>query len=329
MKTTKHVKVAITGAAGRISYALLFRLASGQMFGLDTTLDLHLLEVAPALPVLRSTVMELEDCAFPLLRNVIETPDPKTAFNNVNWALLIGASPRTADVERRYLLEKNGKIFAAHGQILNENAANDIRVLVVGNPCNTNCLIAMNHAPDIPNDRFYAMTRLDQNRAVYQLALKAKVETTAIKNMIIWGNHSSTQFPDFYHSVVNGKSAVHVIHEKWFIEHFIPLIQQRGSFVIRTRGASSAASAANAIIDSVWSLIHDTIDNESYSIALCSRGEYKVDEGLLFSFPCRTRNGTVDTVKGIQHNAFGKKRIRETLKELREERDSVKDLGLL
>ncbi|AJC50627.1 malate dehydrogenase [Coxiella endosymbiont of Amblyomma americanum] len=328
----QHIRVAITGAAGQISYALLFRLASGQVFGLDTTLDLRLLEIAPAFFVLKGIVMELEDCAFPLLRNIVITLDPKIAFNNVNWAFLIGSSPRRKNMERKDLLEKNGEIFAIHGKALNENAANDIRTLVVGNPCNTNCLVAMHHAPDVPNDRFYAMTRLDQNRAVYQLALKAQTEITAIKNMIIWGNHSSTQFPDFYHSLINDKCAMDVINdEKWFIEEFIPIVQKRGFAVIETRGSSSSASAANAIIDSVWNLTHPTSINDSnYSIALCSKGEYAVDAGLIFSFPCYTENSRViKIVKDIKHNAFGQKKLKETVNELRRERDAVKALKLI
>lgn len=331
MKVTKHVKViVVTGASGQIGYALLFRLASGQAFGLDTMLDLHLLEIESALPTLKGIVMELEDCAFPLLRNIVVTSDPKVAFSNVNWALLVGSVPRKASIERKDLLEKNGKIFATHGKILNENAANDVRVFVVGNPCNTNCFIAMNHAPDIPNDRFYAMTRLDQNRAISQLALKAGVKVVAIKNMIIWGNHSATQFPDFYHAMINDKLALDIIcDKKWLTEEFTPLIQQRGTAIIRARGASSAASAANAVIDSIQSLVNITPFNESYSMALCSQGQYEVDEGLIFSFPCRTENGVVKVIEGIKHNEFGRKKLQVTLNELREEYNSVKELGLV
>ena len=321
----KHIKVAITGAAGQISYSLLFRLASGQAFGLDTTLDLHLLEITPTLSTLKGVVMELEDCAFPLLRNIIVTSDPFVAFNDVNWALLIGAIPRKIGMERKDLLEKNGPIFAVQGKVLNEHAANDVRIFVVGNPCNTNCLIAMNNAPNIPNDRFYAMTRLDQNRAIRQLAYKAGVETSYVKNMIIWGNHSSTQYPDFYHAMIKSKLVIEVIQDKnWLLNDFISVIQQRGSAIIKTRGASSAASAANAILDSIWSLINVTAEDNSYSVALCSQGQYGIDEGLIFSFPCRTDNGIVSVLEDIKHNEFGQQKLWGTLDELRKERDAVK-----
>ena len=326
----KHVKVVVTGAAGQIGYALLPRLASGQAFGLETTLDLHLLEIEPALPALKGVVMELEDCAFPLLRNIVATSDLGIAFSDVNWALLVGSAPRKFWMERKDLLEKNGGIFAWQGNALNENAADDVRVFVVGNPCNTNCMIAMSHAPDIPNDRFYAMTRLDQNRSIAQLALKVGVNVTDIKNMIIWGNHSSTQYPDFYHATMNGRPIPCVIHDKnWLTEDFIRLIQQRGAAVSKARGTSSAASAANAVIDSVRSLINTTPVGDVYSVALCSRGQYEVDEGLIFSFPCRTENGVVKVIECIQHNEFGQQKLLETLNELREERDSVRELGLI
>ncbi|ABS77292.1 malate dehydrogenase [Coxiella burnetii] len=326
----KHVKVAVTGAAGQIGYALLFRLASGQAFGLDTTVDLHLLEIEPALPALKGVVTELEDCAFPLLCNMVVTSDPRVAFNDVNWALLVGAAPRKAGMERKDLLEKNGSIFAGQGKAINENAASDVRIFVVGNPCNTNCLIAMNNAPDIPKDRFYAMTRLDQNRAIGQLALKAGVDVPSVKNMIIWGNHSSTQYPDFYHATIDGKPATEVIRDKnWLLNDFIPVIQQRGAAVIKARGASSAASAANAALDSVWSLINTTPADDNYSVALCAQGQYGVDEGLIFSFPCRTENGVVSVIEEIEHNEFGQQKLKETLDELREERDAVEALGLI
>lgn len=326
----KHIKVVLTGAAGQIGYALLPRLASGQAFGLETTLDLHLLEIKPVLPALKGIAMELEDCAFPLLRNIVVTADPRVAFSDVNWALLVGSFPRKTGMERKDLLEKNGDIFVEQGNVLNENAADDVRVFVVGNPCNTNCLIAMNNAPDIPNDRFYAMTRLDQNRSIAQLALKARVNVTDIKNMIIWGNHSATQYPDFYHATMNGRLILDVIRDKnWLIENFIPLIQQRGTAVIKARGTSSAASAANAVIDSIWSLINTTPKNDIYSVALCSRGQYDVDEGLIFSFPCRTENGVVKVIESIQHNEFGQQKLLKTLDELREERNVVRELGLI
>lgn len=327
----KHIKVAVTGAAGQIGYALLFRLASGQAFGLDTTIDLHLLEIEPALQALQGIIMELEDCAFPLLRNIKVTSDPRVAFNNVNWALLVGSAPRKAGMERKDLLEKNGSIFSAQGRALNEKAASNVRIFVVGNPCNTNCLIAMNNAPQIPNDRFYAMTRLDQNRAIGQLVLKTGVSVNSIKNMIIWGNHSSTQYPDFYNATIDEKSATEVIRDKnWLLNDFISLIQQRGTAVIKVKNTSSAASAANAALDSVWSLINTTPMNDSYSVALCSQGQYGVDEGLIFSFPCRTtENGLVKVIEEIEHNAFGQKKLQETLDELLKEWDTVKALGLI
>ena len=327
---TKHIKVVLTGAAGKIGYALLPRLASGQAFGLETTLDLHLLETEPALPTLKGVVMELEDCAFPLLRSIIVTSDPHVAFSDVNWALLVGSIPRKAGMERKDLLKKNGVIFAGQGNALNENAADDVRVFVVGNPCNTNCLITMNNAPHIPNNRFYAMTRLDQNRSIAQLALKAGVNVTDIKNMIIWGNHSSTQYPDFYHATMKGRLITGVIRDKnWLTENFIPLIQQRGAAVIKARGASSAASAANAVIDSIRSLINTTPEDDLYSVALCSQGQYDVDEGLIFSFPCRTENGVIKVIEDIQHNEFGQQKLLKTLDELREERETVRKLGLI
>lgn len=327
---SKHIKVAVSGSGGQIGYALLFRIASGQAFGSDVTLDLHLLEVEPALPALKGVVMELEDCAFPLLRNIKISSDPNVAFKDINWAVLVGAAPRTAGMERADLLAKNGGIFTVQGKAINDNAASDVRVFVVGNPCNTNCLIAMNNATDIPNDRFYAMTRLDQNRAQSQLAIKAGVLVQDVKNIDIWGNHSSTQYPDFYHATIKGKPVTEVIKDtKWLTEDFIPLVQQRGAAVIKARGASSAASAANAAIDSLYSLTHDTKPGDSYSVALCSQGEYGVDQGLIFSFPCVTQNGKVSVITDIKHSAFGLEKIQLTLNELRSERDAVQELELI
>lgn len=327
---TQHLKVAVTGAGGQIGYALLFRLASGQAFGPDTTLDLHLIEVEPALPALQGVVMELEDCAFPLLRKVLITADLKVGFKDVNWAILVGAAPRKAGMERSDLLQKNGGIFSIQGNALNENAADDVQVFVVGNPCNTNCLIAMNHAPDIPKNRFFAMTRLDQNRSVAQLAMKAGTTVNDVKNMIIWGNHSSTQYPDFYHATIKGKPVPQVITDhRWLEDQFIPIVQQRGATVIKARGASSAASAANAALDSLHSLVNPTPANDPYSLALCSQGEYGIDEGLIFSFPCYTLPGKIKVVEGIEHNDFGKRKLQATLEELREERVMVKELGFI
>lgn len=326
----KRVKVAITGAAGQIGYALIFRIASGQMLGPDTDVDLHLLELEPALPSLRGVAMELEDCAFPTLKNVVCTADVNEAMKGVNWAMLVGAVPRKEGMERSDLLKINGKIFTTQGRAINDNAADDVRVLVVGNPCNTNCLIAMNNAPDVPQDRFFAMTALDELRARTQLAKKAGVDVTAVTEMTIWGNHSATQYPDFYHAKINGKPTTDVITDlNWLQNDFISIVQKRGAEVIKVRGASSAASAANAALTSVYRLVHDTAAGESYSVARCSQGEYGVDEGLIFSFPCRTEKGQLKVVSGITQNAFGQEKINITLDELRKERDAVAELGLI
>ncbi len=325
----KRVKVAITGAAGQIGYALIFRIASGQMLGQDTEIDLHLLELEPALPGLRGVAMELDDCAFPLLKNVVCTADVNEAMRDVNWAVLVGAVPRKDGMERSDLLKINGKIFTTQGRAINDNAANDVKVFVVGNPCNTNCLIAMNNAKDIPRDRFYAMTTLDELRARKQLAIKAGVDVTAVTQMTIWGNHSATQFPDFYHAKINGTSAAEVVDLKWLQNDFIPLVQKRGAEVIKVRGASSAASAANAALTGVYNLSHETPQGESYSVARCSQGEYGVDEGLIFSFPCRTEGGHSKVITGLTFNEFSQEKFNLTLDELRKERDAVKELGLI
>ncbi len=326
----KTIKVAITGGAGQIGYALLFRLASGQVFGADVRVDLHLLEITPALPSLKGVAMELEDCAFPTLGNVVMTDDANVAMKDVNYVALVGSVPRKQGMERSDLLKINGAIFKGQGQAINDHAASDVKIFVVGNPCNTNCLIAMNHAKDISHDRFFAMTMLDQNRAVTQLAIKAGVRVTDIEDMIIWGNHSSTQYPDFYNAKIKGKSAFDVINdEKWFTEYFIPTVQQRGAAILAARGLSSAASAANAIIDGLKALHHETPKNKVYSMCKASKGEYGVDEGLIFSFPCRTENGKVIAVTDVKHNAFGQAKLKLTLDELRSERDAVKELGLI
>ncbi len=326
----KRVKVAITGAAGQIGYAMLFRIASGQMFGHDTEVELQLLELEQALPSLKGVEMELDDCAFPLLKKVVTTADPNVAMRDINWAVLVGAVPRKQGMERSDLLKINGQIFTTQGRAINENAADDVRVFVVGNPCNTNCLIAMNNAPNIPTDRFYAMTVLDELRARTQLAKKAGVDVTAVTQMTIWGNHSATQFPDFYHATINGRPATEVITDVSWLQHdFIPLIQNRGAEVIKARGASSAASAANGAISGIHHLTHDTMPGESFSVARCSQGEYGVDEGLVFSVPCRTEQGKLRVVEGIQHNAFAEEKLTITLNELRKERDAVIELGLI
>src|SRR5499426_4892942 len=290
MKTP--IKVAVTGAAGQIGYALLFRIASGQMFGLDQPLILHLIEIPDALGALDGVVMELHDCAFPLLQSIVPTADLNEGFRDVDWALLVGSIPRKAGMERKDLLGINGKIFIGQGQAIQKNAAADVRVLVVGNPCNSNCLIAMNNAKDIPSDRWFAMTRLDEHRARAQLAHKARVHIRSVTNMTIWGNHSSTQYPDFYNAKIDNRPANEVIaDEKWLKEEFIASVQQRGAAVIKARGLSSAGSAANAVIDTVCSLINDTPLSDWHSVAVCSDGSYDVGQGLISSFPVRVRVG--------------------------------------
>lgn len=326
----KRVKVAVTGAAGQIGYALLFRIASGQMFGPNTEVELQLLELEPALPALQGVAMELDDCAFPLLKNIVCTSDLNTAFKDVNWALLVGAVPRKDGMERADLLQVNGGIFGPQGKAINDNAARDVRVLVVGNPCNTNALIAMHAAKDIPNDRFYAMTMLDENRAKTQLAKKAGVDVTEVSNMTIWGNHSATQWPDFYNAKISGKPAHEVITDlDWLQNEFVETVQKRGAAIIKARGASSAASAANAVVDNVYNIVHDTPAGETFSVCKCSNGEYGVDEGLIFSFPCRVENGVLKVVEGIEQSEFGKDKFQQTLDELKSERDTVKSKGLI
>lgn len=327
---TRRVKVAITGGAGQIGYALLFRIASGYVFGPETEVELQLLELEQALPALDGVAMELNDCAFPLLKNIVCTSDLNTAMSGANWALLVGAVPRKAGMERSDLLKINGGIFGPQGKAINNNAADDVRTLVVGNPCNTNCLIAMNHAPDVPNDRFFAMTMLDELRARYQLAAKANVDITDISQLTIWGNHSATQYPDFYNANIKGKPVPQYISdEAWLQTDFVSTVQQRGAAVIKARGASSAASAANAAMETVRRIEFDTENNESYSVALCSQGEYDVDSGLIFSFPCRTEQGKLNVITDIKHNEFGQQKFQATLDELRQERDTVRELGLI
>ena len=326
----KRVKVAVTGAAGQIGYALVFRIASGQMFGIDTEVELQLLELEQALPALNGVAMELNDCAFPLLKKITCTSDLKVAMHDVNWAVLVGSVPRKAGMERSDLLKINGGIFTDQGKAINDNANADVQVFVVGNPCNTNALIAMNSAPQIPNERFFAMTMLDENRAVYQLADKAGVDITAVSKMAIWGNHSATQFPNFYQAKIEGKPVVEVITDlDWLQNEFIATVQQRGAAVIKARGASSAASAANAAIDSIYNLTHETPVDQVFSVAKCSTGEYGVDPGLIFSFPTRVEKGQIKVIKGIEFNDFAQAKFDATLQELRDERDTVKALGLI
>lgn len=326
----KRVKVAVTGAAGQIGYALLFRIASGQMFGSETEVELQLLELEQALPALKGVAMELEDCAFPLLKNLVLTSDLNTAFKDANFVVCVGSVPRKEGMERSDLLKINGGIFTAQGKAIEKSAASDVKVFVVGNPCNTNALIAMNAAKGIPADRFFAMTTLDENRAKAQLALKAGTDVTAVKNLTIWGNHSATQYPDFYNATINGKAVTDVISDdEWLKGDFIKTVQQRGAAIIKARGLSSAASAANAAIDGIYRLVHDTPAGETYSMCLASNGEYGVDKGLIFSFPCRTEGGKIKIVEGINHNEFGQEKFKLTLEELRGERDAVKTLGLI
>jgi malate dehydrogenase len=325
MKTP--IKVAVTGAAGQIGYALLFRIASGQMFGPDQPLTLHLIEIPDALGALDGVVMELHDCAFPLLESVVPTADLNEGFRDINWALLVGSVPRKAGMERKDLLGINGKIFIGQGQAIEKNAASDVRVLVVGNPCNTNCLIAMNNAKEIPSDRWFAMTRLDENRARAQLAHKAGVGIGLVTNMTIWGNHSSTQYPDFYNARIDDRPANEVIEdEKWLKDEFIATVQQRGAAVIKARGLSSAGSAANAVVDTVFSLTNDTPGNDWHSVAVCSDGSYDVERGLISSFPVRVRGGKWEIVQGVPINDFSRTKIDASVAELKEEKSLVSEL---
>ena len=321
------IRVAVTGAAGQIGYALLFRIASGQMFGPDQPLILHLVEIPDALGALHGVVMELHDCAFPLLESVVPTADLNEGFRDVNWALLVGSVPRKAGMERKDLLGINGKIFIGQGQAIEKNAASDVRVLVVGNPCNTNCLIAMNNAKEIPSDRWFAMTRLDENRARAQLAHKAGVGIGLVTNMTIWGNHSSTQYPDFYNARIDNRPANEVIgDEKWLKEEFIATVQQRGAAVIKARGLSSAGSAANAVVDTVFSLTNDTPGDDWHSVAVCSDGRYDVEKGLISSFPIRVRSGKWEIVQGLPVNDFSRAKIDASVAELKEEKSLVSEL---
>ncbi len=321
------VKVAVTGAAGQIGYSLLFRIASGSMLGPDQPVELYLIEIPPVLPALEGVVMELEDCAFPLLKRIVATADLDEGFSGVNWALLVGSVPRKQGMERKDLLGINGKIFTGQGQAIAKNAASDVRVLVVGNPCNTNCLIAMNNAKGVPSDRWFAMTRLDENRAKAQLAAKAGSHNSQVTNVTIWGNHSSTQYPDFYNAKIEGKPATEVIKdEAWFKETFIPTVQQRGAAIIKARGASSAASAANAAVDTVRTLVTPTTPGDWYSVAVCTDGSYGVEKGLISSFPIRTSGSGWEIVPGVPINDFSREKIDVSIKELSEERSLVSDL---
>jgi malate dehydrogenase len=321
------LRVAVTGAAGQIGYSLIFRIASGGLFGPDQPVMLHLIEIEPALPALRGVVMELEDCAFPLVQGIVPTASLEEGFRGVNWALLVGSVPRKAGMERKELLGINGKIFVGQGQAIQSHAAHDVRVLVVGNPCNTNCLIAMRNAPAVPRDRWFAMTRLDENRAKSQLAAKAGAHVSEVTRMAVWGNHSATQYPDFYLARIRGVAATELIRdEAWLKGDFIATVQQRGAAIIKARGASSAASAANAAIDSVRSLVSPTPSNDWSSVCVCSDGSYGVEAGLISSFPVRTDGSNWSIVAGLPINEFSRGRIDATVNELKEERAMVSEL---
>lgn len=328
--TKTPVKVAVTGAAGQICYSLLFRIASGDLLGKDQPVDLHLLEITPALKALEGVVMELDDAAFPLLNNVVTGDDANKVFDGVNVALLVGAKPRGKGMERGDLLRDNGGIFGPQGKALNDHAADDVRVLVTGNPANTNALIAMNNAPDIPNSRFNALTRLDHNRALSQLSSKTGTPTTEIKKMTIWGNHSATQYPDIFHTEIGGKNAADLIDdEAWLADTFIPTVAKRGAAIIEARGLSSAASAASATIDHMRDWIAGTPEGDWVSMAVPSDGSYGVPEGLVSSFPCVVKNGEYEIVQGLEINEFSRQRIDASVAELTEERDTVQKLGLI
>lgn len=323
------VKVAITGAAGQIGYAILFRIASGQMFGKDTEVELQLLELPQALGALEGVKMELDDCAFPLLKNIVCTDKMEVAFKDANWILAIGAVPRKDGMERADLLKVNGGIFGPLGKAMAAHGADDCKLFVVGNPCNTNCLIAM-ESSGLPKERFFAMTTLDENRAKSQLAQKANVDVDKVKKMTIWGNHSATQYPDFFNAEIEGKKASEVITDhEWLKGDFITTVQKRGAAIIKARGASSAASAANACVQGVYNLTHDTAEGETFSMCLASTGQYGVDEGLIFSYPCRVENGTLKVIESVEHNEFGSEKFKTTLEELRSEKSTVKELGLI
>jgi len=323
------IRVAVTGAAGQIGYSLLFRMVTGEVFGPNQPVILHLIEVdvPEILEKLKGTVMEIEDCAFPLLKGIVATGNLDEGFKGVNWCLLVGAAPRKAGMERKDLLGANGKIFVGQGKAIQKNAASDVRVLVVGNPCNTNALICMNNAPDIPRNRFFAMTRLDENRAKAQLAQKAGVEVPVVTNLAIWGNHSPTMFPDYFNARIGAKPVTDVIKQTdWLEKNFLATVQQRGAVIIKARGASSAASAANAAIDTVRSLVKPTPAGDWNSVAVCSDGSYGCEAGLITSFPIRSQGGNWEIVQGLPINEFARGKIDNSLKELREEKAIISDL---
>ncbi|MEW2193172.1 malate dehydrogenase [Streptomyces microflavus] len=328
--TRTPVNVTVTGAAGQIGYALLFRIASGHLLGPDVPVNLRLLEIPQGLKAAEGTAMELDDCAFPLLRGIEITDDPNVGFAGANVALLVGARPRTKGMERGDLLAANGGIFKPQGKAINDNAADDIKVLVVGNPANTNALIAQAAAPDVPAERFTAMTRLDHNRAISQLAAKTGAAVSDIKKLTIWGNHSATQYPDIFHAEIAGKNAAEVVNDEvWLGDTFIPTVAKRGAAIIEARGASSAASAANAAIDHVYTWVNGTAAGDWTSMGIPSDGSYGVPEGIISSFPVTTKHGKYEIVQGLDINEFSRTRIDASVKELTEERDAVRELGLI
>ena len=328
MKTP--IRIAVTGAAGAIGYSILYRIASGDLFGPDQPVSLSLVDIEPALPVLQGVMMELDDCAYPLLQGLSASSNLDEGFRGTHWALLIGSVSRKPGMERKDLLGINGKIFVGQAQALQKNAASNVRILVVGNPCNTNCLIAMNNAPEIPRDRWHAMTRLDENRAKTQLAKKAGVDITAVSNLAIWGNHSATQYPDFFNAKINGKPAPEVIRdEAWVKTDFVTTVAQRGTAVLKARGAGSAASAANAALDSVKSIVQPTPAGDWHSVCVCSDGSYNIPAGLICSFPVRSNGSALQIVQGVAINDFSRSKIDASVAELKEEQTMARELGLL
>jgi malate dehydrogenase len=324
------ISVAVTGAAGAIGYSILFRIASGELFGADQPVILTLVDIPDALPALQGVVMELEDCAYPTLQKLVATADLNEGFRNVHWALLIGSVSRKPGMERKDLLAINGKIFTGQGQTLQKNASQDVRVLVVGNPCNTNCLIARHNAPDIPDDRWFAMTRLDENRAKAQLAKKAGVAVASVSNLAVWGNHSPTMFPDFYHAKINGQPATEVItDENWLKTDFVTTVAQRGTAVLNARKAGSAASAANAAIDTVHSVLRPTPAGDWHSVCVVSDGSYGIDQGLICSFPVRSDGHKLQIVPGLELNEFARAKIAASISELKGEKAIATELGLV
>ena len=328
MKTP--IRIAVTGAAGAIGYSILYRIASGDLFGTDQPVILSLIDIEPALPVLQGVMMELDDCAYPLLQGLSASANLDEGFRGTHWALLIGSVSRKPGMERKDLLGINGKIFVGQAQALQKNAASTVRILVVGNPCNTNCLIAMNNAPEIPRDRWHAMTRLDENRAKTQLAKKAGVDITAVSNLAIWGNHSATQYPDFFNAKINGKPAPEVIRdEAWLKTDFVTTVAQRGTAVLKARGAGSAASAANAALDSVKSIVQPTPAGDWHSVCVCSDGSYNIPAGLICSFPVRSNGSALQIVHGVAINDFSRSKIDASVAELKDEQTMARELGLL